>query len=162
MYGAWLPPGMTTIRPLGTDRTSNSPSASGIVLVVFAPQGQHGNRDSRQAILVGLDLDGGHRDETGEPLGMLGNQRKGKATAHRRGQQHRTLDLELVEKPGQPAFRQLLAGRRLAEARQVDGERRYPADAKASSVPICCQVADEKLAPWSRTTGLPSFGPATR
>ena len=38
----------------------------------------------------------------------------------------------------------------------------YPADTRASSVPICCQVADEKLAPCSRTTGLPSSGPATR
>lgn len=31
MYGAWLPPGMTTIRPCGTDRASISPSARGIV-----------------------------------------------------------------------------------------------------------------------------------
>ena len=38
----------------------------------------------------------------------------------------------------------------------------YPAAAKTSSVPICCQVADEKLAPWSRTTGVPPSGPTTR
>ena len=40
--------------------------------VVLAPQGEYRSRDSRQAGLVGLDLDRGHRDETGEPLGMLG------------------------------------------------------------------------------------------
>ena len=32
-----------------------------------------------------------------DPLGLLGNQRQGKSTTHRRGQQHGTLDLELVE-----------------------------------------------------------------
>ena len=36
---------------------------------------------------------------------------------------------------------------------------RYPACASASSVPISSQVADEKLAPWSRTTGRPSLVP---
>ena len=51
---------------------------------------------------------------------------KAKATAHGRGQQHGTLDLELIEKRGQPAFRQLLAGRRLPEARQVDGKGPIP------------------------------------
>ena len=39
---------------------------------------------------------------------------------------------------------------------------RYPASASASSVPISSQVADEKLAPWSKTTGRPRSSPATR
>ncbi len=80
-------------------------------LIVFAPNSEYRNRDPRQPILVGLDADGRYRNETGDPVRMLRNQWKRKATAHGRGQQHRALDLELIEKPGQPTFRQLLARR---------------------------------------------------
>jgi len=58
----------------------------------------------------------GYPHETGDPLGMLSDQRQGKGTAHGRSEQHGALDLELIEKGGKPTFRQLLARRRLSES----------------------------------------------
>ena len=68
-------------------------------------------------------------------------------TAHGSGQQHRALDLELVENRNQPNFRQTLARRRLSVAGQIDGKHPIARGGQRGDRADLLPVADEKLAP---------------
>ena len=64
------------------------------------------------------------------------------------------LDGELIQKPGQPGLRQLLAGRRLSKARQVDGKRPIISFSGRPAWKASFLLALVPGLPWLRSTPL--------